>query len=388
MKLHESGGYLEGSAWEPAQRELPVLAADHPLVQRLLATRPTGALWGEPLANSPFQDEGVSLGLWGAREAGMLLPLWSRDREDQLWGLMGLARPGELIFQTFESELIALYGGMLQVSLENAGLIAHLNESSRALGSSFDRLESAYQELQDAQRALLARERQAVVGDLFHKVALRLQAPLGELRAQADGLGSKGTGGPAAVKAIQASAQRMDGLIQALLRRTSHAEGDGPGHLDLAMLLQQEVEFLRATEVVPEGAELELDLAPGPLPFFGVASDFAHTLRHMVEHAFAGPAVAKAILRVEGEGATLRLTLQDQGGALGEEALRGAFQPFARLGEAEAPQGRQPGAGLPAAAQLMAPYGGELRLENAEGGTRLSLAIPMEAAPAREGSLS
>ncbi len=391
LKIHESGGYLEGLAWEGNFREMPVLATDHPLVHRLLATRPTGALWSDALGNSPFQDEGASIGLWNARDSAMLLPLWSRDREDQLWGLLSLARPAEGPFQAFESEILALYGGLLQVSLENASLIAHLNESSRALGSSFDRLESAYQDLQDAQRALLARERVAAVGDLFHKVTLRLQKPLAQLSGLSSSFETQaGKASPEClsfVHGIQSSSSQMGALIQALLRRTSHAEG-GPELLDLSSLLRQEVEFLQAVDAIPEGVDLILEIPKEPMHIFGVATDFAQTLRHMVDHAMGGKPSAKLWIRVECPGPSLHLILKDQGGAVAEAAIKEAFQPFARLGEAAAPEGRQPGSGLPAATQLMAPYGGELRLENVRGGTSVRLEIPMEAGAAREGSLS
>ncbi|HJW09308.1 MAG TPA: response regulator [Holophagaceae bacterium] len=389
-RTHESGGYLEGQAWEHALQDMPVLATDHPLVQRLLATRPLGALWSDALTNSPYQDEGSSLGLWGGRDAAALLPLWSRDREDQLWGLLGLARSSEIPFQAFEAEILALYGGLLQVSLENAGLIAHLNESSRALGSSFDRLEAAYQELQDAQRALLARERQAAVGDLFHKVATRLQSPLSRIRDQAGSLEKHAAAGGSddvtLVHGIQESSRQMDGLIQALLRRTAHAtEGGGPEWVDLGSLLRQEVAFLQAVDSLPES--LSFSIPEGALRLFGVASDFAQTLRHLVDHAMGGQSTANLSIRVAIVDTKLCLAIQDQGGQIAEPALLGAFQPFARLGESSVPEGRQAGAGLPAAAQLMAPYGAELRLENVPGGTMVTVEIPMEGG-GREGSLS
>ncbi|HJU84312.1 MAG TPA: response regulator [Holophagaceae bacterium] len=379
FQTHESGGYLQGSAWDGDFKDLPVLATDHPMVQRLLASRPTSALWGDPLDHSPFRDEGTVLGLWGPRQPGMLFALWSREREDQLWGLLALAREPGRSFQAFESETLALYGGLLQVSLENAGLIAHLNETSRALASSFDRLESAYQELQEAQRALIGRERQAVLGDLFQKVARRLQGLTTRMLE-----GSREAGAP---PGLGAPAEEMDGLVQALLRRTTQSDGGSPEQLDLQSLVRQELELLRAEGGIPEATRLSLALDEKPFPVFGVASDFAQTLRNFVQHAVGGGSSALAI-RTESADGAFRLSMEDQGGTLGDEVLNGAFHPFARLGEAGTPLGRQAGQGLPVSAQLMAPYEAALRIENIPGGTRLTLELQAEPESPREGSLS
>lgn len=385
LRLHESGGYLEGLLWEDgAFRVLPRVDADHALLRRIQTAGPAAAPKPEALGRGAAFEEGLSLGFWDLRDAAGLVPLWGRADARQIWGLLAFSRTGGDPILPFEGELMALYGGLLRASLENAGLIGHLNESSRALGESFDRLEKAYLELQTAQQALGQTERKALLGDLFLKIAQRIQSPVEDIRINIKNLEAElpAIGQDGAVRnldAIHASVGQMDHLMRSMLRRAGQTQATPPEWIDLHDLIYQELELLQAEGTLQAGTRLRLELGSKHPRVYGVYSDFAEAFGHFVAHASAGGASPWIGVRTsDGDGEVI-LEVSDQGGSVDASALEGAFQPFSGLKPAVG--GRQPGAGLPAAAQHLAAYGVGLAIEPEEEGTRLTLHLPKDEEP-------
>ncbi|HEU4952027.1 MAG TPA: response regulator [Holophagaceae bacterium] len=390
LRLHESGGHFEGLLLdEGAFRELPSLPLDRPFVTRLIESGPAGAPRPEALGRGLAFDEGVSLGFWGMRDAAGLVPLWSRTDPRQIWGLVPFSRTGGDPFLAFEGELMALYGGLLRASLENAALIGHLNESSRALGESFERLEGAYLELQTAQRALGLTERKVLLGDLFLKIAQRLQSPVEGIRHQLKALESL-LPAPGVVlhgldsamrsmDAIHASVGQMDHLMRSMLRRAGQSHASPPEWVDLHELIYQELELLQAEGSLPSETRLRLELGAHRPRVFGVYSDFAEAFGHFVTHASAEGASPWVGVTTSDDAGGVLLTMTDAGGAIDPVLMSEAFQPFSELREQA--EGRRPGAGLPSAAQHLAAYGAELHLEAEGAGTRLVLRLPLEEEP-------
>ncbi|HET6330363.1 MAG TPA: response regulator [Holophagaceae bacterium] len=393
LRLHESGGFLEGLSLENgAFRELPPLATDHPLVKRLMDAGPSASPKPEALGRGATFDEGVPLGFWEMRDAAGLVPLWSRTETGQLWGLVPFSRTGGDPILPFEGELMALYGGLLRASLENASLISHLNESSRALGESFERIESAYLDLQRAQRALGLTERKVLLGDLFLKIALRLQSPVEGIRDHLKTLGRLVQDAPEirdeallSLDAIQGSVGQMDHLMRSMLRRAGQAQAGQPEWIDLHDLIYQELELLQAEGSLPADTKLRLELSSRRARVFGVYSDFAEAFGHFVVHASASGASPWVGVRTSDDREGLRLEISDEGGAISAELAAEAFQPFSLLRDQA--KGRMPGAGLPSAAQHLTAYGAEPLMKATERGTCVLVHIPREDEP-RTGSLS
>lgn len=393
LRLHESGGFLEGLSLENGVfRDLPSLATDHSLVKRLLDAGPAAPSRPEALARGAAFDEGVPLGFWEMRDAAGLVPLWSRADAGQLWGLVPFSRTGGDPILPFEGELMALYGGLLRAALENASLISHLNESSRALGESFERVESAYLDLQSAQRALGLTERKVLLGDLFLKIAQRLQSPVEGIRDHLKRLGHLVQGAPEvrdgallSLDAIQGSVGQMDHLMRSMLRRAGQAQAGQPEWIDLHDLIYQELELLQADGSLPAGTKLRLELGSRRARVFGVYSDFAEAFGHFVVHASAGGASPWVGVRTSDDREGLQLEISDEGGVIAPELAVEAFQPFSLLRDQA--KGRVPGAGLPSAAQHLTAYGAEPVMKTTEGGTCVLVHIPREDEP-RAGSLS
>ena len=390
--MDPSGGYLEGMRWSAGRFDaLPPIPADTALPSRLSASGLQSPLLGEELEHSRFWDDGVALGLWAQPVAGCLLPLRGSSEEQRFSGFLAMTRPGSAPFQPAEAELVALHGGMAQAGLENAGLIASLSESSRALAESYERLEGAFQELQVARVALGQKERQAVLVDLFLNMAQRLERPVAvlaaksaildrfeEFRTQPDAGFWKGDA-PDALQGIQAACAQMDVLVKALLRRAGKDSAPTPEWLNLHEIITQELLFLDADGTIPEGVDVGIELQAEDQAIFGVYSDFAEILGKLVAHAMGGPDMTPSMLiRTTDRDGRFHLEVLDEGGAIPPERLDSAFEPFTVLHGIEPVLGvRSPGEALPGCAQILAAYQGSISIRNEGDGTLVMLELPL-----------
>ncbi len=362
-RVHDSGGYMEGRAWEAhGTRPLQVLGVDHPVVARIQNLAWDQAFGDEELIHSPLWEPGLELGWWTHRSQGLVLPLASRTGIPGLWGLLAAAR-GSGAFQAHERELMGLYGGILQVSASNASLISTLNQAHQALAESYERVETSLGELQKVQHAAGQRSRNLAVGDLLNALAPRM---LTDLEALASG------GDP------DASA-RVGSLIKAVLRRGGQVGSAMPEGLDLHSLLPQELEILRVLGTVPVGLDVRFKLEATSARLFGVPSDFTEVIGYLLQNALEGiPPARHLVIRTEGEGRHLAITFEDDGAAILPELQSVAFEPFSGLSGPPLAEGRFPAPGLAACAQLMGAYEGVMSLTSEEGRTIARLDLPLE----------
>jgi signal transduction histidine kinase len=316
-----------------------------------------------------------------------MLPLRSRSEDQRLWGFLAGDR-SDLPFQPFEIELAALHAGILQVSLENAGLIAHLAETSQALGSSYEGMEEAYEALKEAQRALGAQNQKTALGGLFLNMAQRLQIPVAVLKEESAALSTivDRTGQPPprdlgesqrAMAQIRSAITQVDGLVRSLLRRAGQGEAKSPEWIHLHDLLREEVDLLRAEGLLPESLPVDFNLqAPRDL-LYGVYSDFTEVFGHLIGHALEG-GPKRISVRTWGGHSHFRIELEDDGTPIDPGLLAGAFEPFPDLRPVMTGPGRRPGQGLPACAQLMNTYNGNVQIEPVERGSLVRISFPME----------
>jgi DNA-binding response OmpR family regulator/signal transduction histidine kinase len=389
-RLHSSGAYFQGRVWGPGGfEETSVLSKEQPLAVWAEGLPRGTVFMNADLRQTAAWEWGIDLGLWDPRAQALLLPLRNRSGEDCLWGFLAADRSGQA-FQPFEMEVAALYAGTLQVSLENAELIAHLDETSRALGTSYEGLESTYVALKDAQRALGAQDRKTALGGLFLQMAQRLQLPVRTLKEESHTLSvymERNDLPPSeerkachqSMESIRQATAQVDDLVRALLRRAGQVEASAPEWIHLHDLLKQELEILQAEGTLAPEFPLELNLqAPRDL-IFGVYTDFSELLGHLLSHALEGGA-SRIHLRSWGGKRHFRLELEDAGGPIPPELIERAFEPFSGLRfEDPGPEpSRRPGSGLPSCAHLMSAYGGTVQLLPTPQGSIVRLSIPMD----------
>ena len=386
--LHDSGAYFQGLARTPEGfTETPVLPMDHPLAAWAEALAGGSVLSGAELRQSGCWQQGIELKLWSPLAQPLLIPLRSRSGKDQLWGLLAADRAQEA-YQPFELELAAMHTGLLHVSLENAGLITHLKETSRALGASYEGIEAAYVELKEAQRALGDQNQQTALGGLFLNMARRLEVPVHSLREESAALAQlmdrPDTPAPAervechrAMGEIQGALDQVDRLVRAMLRRAGHDRVSSPEWLSLHNLFEEELELSRAAGLLPVGQRVVLELAAPVDRLFGVSADFTDVLGHLLLHALEGGPEQITLRTASGEGRFL-LEFEDDGAPIDAALLEVAFEPFPALRPEPTEAGRRPGHGLSACVQLLNAYGGTVEILPRERGSRVRISLPLE----------
>lgn len=387
-RLHSSGAYFQGRAWGSGGfQDTPVLPKDHPLAIGAEGLPGGTALLNAEIRQTAAWEHGIDLGLWNPRAQALLLPLRNRSGVDGLWGFLAADRATRA-FLPFEMELAAMQAGILQVSLENAELITHLDDTSRALATSYEGLESAYVALKDAQRALDAQDRKTTLGGLFLQMAQRLQLPVLTLKEESQALSvfmERAEAPPPqereachrSMEVVRGAIFQVDDLVRALLRRAGQGEASTPEWIHLHELLRQELEIFQADGTL--AAEFPLDLnfqAPRDL-IFGVHTDFSELLGHLVSHAQGGDP-SRIQIRSWGGKRHFRLELEDEGGPIPPERIERAFEPLTGLRPEDSDPGRHPGAGLPACAQLMTAYSGTMQLLATPRGCIVRLSLPMD----------
>jgi DNA-binding response OmpR family regulator/signal transduction histidine kinase len=386
--LHDSGAYFQGLARTPEGfAETAVLPMDHPLAVWAEALVGGKVRSGAELRQSGCWQLGIELKLWAPLAQPLLIPLRSRSGRDQLWGFLAADRSQEA-YLPFELELVAMHTGLLHGSLENAGLIAHLEETSRALATSYEGMETAYVELKEAQRALGAQNQRTALGGLFLNMARRLEGPVHSLRQESSALAEfmDRPEVPApedrvechrAMGEIQGALDQVDRLVRAMLRRAGQDRASSPEWLNLHELFLEELELSRAAGLLPGGLRVELELQAPVDRIYGVSTDFTDVLGHLLEHALEGEP-GRITLRSADSAGLFQLEVEDDGAPIDPAFLAAAFEPFPALRPEPLETGRRPGHGLSASVQLMNAYGGTVEILPLERGSRVRISLPLE----------
>lgn len=391
-RLHPGGGYFEGLRWTGGRFDpTPVLPLDHPFVRRARGLPPGRPCRGEELRSHPAWDEGLGLGFWSPASEACVLVLRDHKTEADLAGFWIATRPGDQRFQPAELEMVTLHASLAQVCLDNAELIGSLNDSTRALAASYDRLETAYQDLQNARSVLKRRDRQELLGNLTLRIVQGLEAPVATLHRQSEkldwamGAGAAAAPGalteaqPMALAEIREAVFKIDGLLKALVRRVGRSGPSTPEWLDLHDLVQQELGLLQVEGIIPAQVALALELTAVVPMIYGVYDDFATMLLHVVQHALGGPTPSPSLsVRTHREEDDFVLVVRDEGGPVPPTELAMAFEPFNVLHQQVVLGARSPGEGLAACRQLLASYHGQITLDNHADGTRVALRLPLQ----------
>ncbi len=390
-RLHPSGGYWEGfqqieGRFSPA----PTLAEQHSFCQRLFNLPPSGVLHGESLRLNRIWEEGQNLIFWSNNQEGALLPLRSPKDDREIRGFWAFAREKSQPFQPLELEIMSLHASLAMVGLENAELIANLNESTRALAQSYERLEQHFQDLQSAKAELSKQDRHHFMEDLFQKIAERLSAPVQRIQMQnaeleriASSLNTGDHAGVIAISEVRAATTQINGLLKALVRRVGGEATAIPEWLDLHELFTQEMELLVAEGSIPSDHDVRLDLQATSSRIFGVYGDFAHLFSSLIQHGFGGPSPSKTLnIRSWNEGDEFHLEGVDQSGVIPTFLLKDALEPFQELHQDAVLDVRNAGPALPHCKQILASYAGEIEIQNLDStqgdGTRVHWQVPLK----------
>ncbi|WP_005036951.1 response regulator [Holophaga foetida] len=380
-RSHQSMAYLEGVCWNgEALEPAPVLPSTSPFYLKAQVLPKGVPLHGEGLRANRLWEDGVAHGFWPLNGEACLIVLQDSQASESKWGVWVMSRAEP--FLPLELEMLAMFASMALVSRENAELIASLTESSRALAASYEGMEKAYLDLQQAKADLGRHERQVIMESLFLKITQRLRSPVDSLRSNGKHLIELLPDPSAEVGQtlgeLSNAVRQVDGLLKALSRRVAQGGPATPEWLVPQEIFQQELELLQAEGVIPSGVAVQIDDQSCAFPLFGVYSDFAKMLQFIVQHAVGGPTPTGTIfIRAWMEGPESHFEIRDEGGPIPPMGLDTAFEPFSTLHQDAIMDVRSPGGGLPSVRQFLAAYDGTVSIRNEGEGTVVSVVLPL-----------
>jgi len=180
-------------------------------------------------------------------------------------------------------------------------------------------------------------------------------------------------------------AARLVGQLLQLMRSDAVLHGDLPVMLSLDALVQDRLAMIEGLAST-RGVELELE-CEGNVPVLGERESLVSMIDNLINNAIKySPANGRVLVKVASESARAVLTVADQGPGIPPALRERVFDRFFRN-----PDQTQSGSGLGLAIvkSVVDRHGGEVVLEEAEGGGLLvTVRLPLAAAEAPQPMLS
>lgn len=209
------------------------------------------------------------------------------------------------------------------------------------------------------------------VADASHE----LRTPLAAIRGYAELL-AREPHPPHAVTRIEASAQRMSGLVEdlLLLARLDAGRPLDRAPVDLTRLV---VDAVGDAHVAGPGHRWRLDVPPDPVTVVGdgarLAQVVANLLANARTHTPPGTIVEVGLRREDG---TARLTVVDDGPGIPPDVLPHVFERFARGSASRSRAHGSTGLGLAIVDAVVAAHGGTVTAASRPGRTGLTVTLP------------
>ena len=275
-------------------------------------------------------------------------------------GLMGLLLFGGAWLQ-------AIYGLKPLEALRQQLAVLHKGERDKLDGPFPHEVENLAHDLNalfGRQREMIGRARERA-GTLAHG----LKTPMTVLYGEARRLDVAGQTQPAAY--IREQLDQIRRLLdRELARARAHGESASLGlHADLSATTDRLVDLMKR---MPRGNEIDWTMPPPGIHVAMDADDLGEVLGNLLDNArkWARSKVAVEAMAVEGE--LVRLTISDDGPGIPDTFREKALERGEGTGGSESSSGL----GLAIVAELIAPYGSELKLEtSAWGGAAISMEL-------------
>jgi two-component system cell cycle sensor histidine kinase/response regulator CckA len=184
---------------------------------------------------------------------------------------------------------------------------------------------------------------------------------------------------------VLAGAERARDLVKQILAFSRKADGERRhARVDLAAVVRDALGLMRAT--VPTSIRLVDEIAPAP-PVLGDASQLHQVVVNLVNNAAHAIGEAHGTitvgLRVDADGAVVRVFVADTGCGMDEATRARIFEPFFTTKEV----GKGAGLGLAVVHGIAKEHGGRIEVESAPGnGARFDLVLPIPRAEAASGA--
>jgi len=181
------------------------------------------------------------------------------------------------------------------------------------------------------------------------------------------------------IRQFRQELENLQELARNLVRQGAHEEVEDAMPLDLNELYRLELELYQSHPLFRHGVEKHFSFQEDLPPVHGHYLDFSQSFRNLLDNALEameGGARRRLTVVTAFEGDQRLLQLGDTGPGIPPEVAPRVFEPFfttKRNGEND-----HAGLGLFMARRLLAPYGGEIRVDSVPGETWVTLTLPVK----------
>jgi PAS domain S-box-containing protein len=232
---------------------------------------------------------------------------------------------------------------------------------------------------QQMERSLIQAERMASVGTAAAGIVHNLRSPLTGMMGFTDILRMKYPE-IEELKMIETSAKLMADMVDNILTKSRLNKTFEA--VDINLLLQRELDFLKADQMFRHQVAIHVDLMTALPKVWCVYTDmsqiFGNLLRNAAEAMHNSPRKVLNIVTTQ-KNHMVQVVVRDTGGGILEENLKNLFDPFftTKVGDGiSSPQGT--GLGLYIVKQLLEEYGADIEVESKEGvGSTFRVCIPI-----------
>jgi two-component system, NtrC family, sensor kinase len=180
------------------------------------------------------------------------------------------------------------------------------------------------------------------------------------------------------IRQFRQELENVQKLTRNLVRQGANEEAEDAVPLDLNELYRQELELYQSHPLFKHGVEKHFSFQEGLPPVHGHYLDFSQSFRNFLDNALEAMegAARRRLTVVTAIEAGLRLLhLGDTGPGVPPEVAPRIFEPFFTTKRNGAND--HAGLGLFMARRLLAPYGGEIRVDSVPGETWVTLTLPV-----------
>lgn len=231
------------------------------------------------------------------------------------------------------------------------------------------------------ERGLIQAERMASMGIAAAGIVHNLRSPLTGVMGFTDVLRKKYPD-IKELKMIETSAKQMADMVDNIM--TKSRQNRVFEAVDVNLLLQRELDFLKADPTFRYEIDTDIDMMPTLPNVWSVYTDlsqaFGNLLRNAVEAMYNSPKKVLKITTLQ-KGQMVDVVIRDSGEGIPKADLENLFVPFftTKMGDGlSSPQGT--GLGLYMVQQLLEEYGAQIEVESEEGvGTTFRVCLPIQA---------
>jgi two-component system NtrC family sensor kinase len=400
----------------PREKEGKALSlARESLATGLASHRFSGSTWGviwlsqeELLVSSPLQMGGSAIG--GIAVAGSLIPVYQTLRQSQkiillyiildalILVMVGIVLLSRIVVKPIhqllkltaeykEGYMVPSFGesskneiGELSRSLKN--MLKRLDENKRELKDHIASLETANQELKQAQDEIIRSEKLATVGRLAAGIAHEIGNPIGIVLGYLDLLESNDISTEEKrdyLKRIESEVNRINQIIRQLLdfsRPSSGKAEETPVH----KIVTKTVDMFEPQPMM-EDIDIHLELGAAQDSVLADPNELQQVFLNIIMNAADALSVKdvpgsekRLVIKTENVGDSIRLHLSDNGPGMSEHEIAHIFDPFFTTKD----PGKGTGLGLSVCYRIVEGLGGGIRADSTQGGgMTLVITLPL-----------